>query len=106
MDTNGSTTTAPPKLPPPARHSRGMNWLRVQSVNVQRHAQALRPFRKDEFGTAAAAPTDAHLQAANELITKLGQFLARRTKRVDQASSLARRRPTTRNIQRMLVFKE
>lgn len=106
METNGATVTPKPKLPPAARTSRGMNWLRVQAVNVGRHAQALRPFRKDEFGTAAAAPTDAHLKAANDLITKLGQFLARHTSRVERASANARRRPTTRNLQRMLVLKE
>ena len=25
-------------------------WLRAQSINVTRHAAALRPFRLDEFG--------------------------------------------------------
>lgn len=106
METNGATVTPTPKLPPPARRSRGINWVRVQAINVQRHAQALRPFRKDEFGAGAAAPTDAHLQAANDLITKLAQFLARRTQRVERASALARRRPTTQNLQRMLLLKE
>ena len=33
METNGSTTSATPKLPPRGRHSRGMNWLRVQAVD-------------------------------------------------------------------------
>ena len=29
-------------------------WLRAQSINVMRHAAALRPFRREEFGPGAA----------------------------------------------------
>jgi hypothetical protein len=32
-------------------------WLRAQSINVTRHAAALRPFRREEFGTGAAIPS-------------------------------------------------
>ena len=107
MNTNGTTAAkGEPRLPPPARHSRGVNWLRLQAINVRRHADALRTFRRGEFGTEAAAPTDAHLNAANDLIEQLRKRLLRRTERVDRASALARRRPTTRNLQRMLRLKE
>ena len=34
-------------------------WVTTQSINVTRHAAALRPFRPDEFGTGAAAPSVA-----------------------------------------------
>ena len=32
-------------------------WLRAQSINVTRHAAALRPFKRDEFGPGQAAPS-------------------------------------------------
>jgi len=38
---------APPVLVP---------WLRAQSINVRRHAAALRPFRREEFGTGQPRP--------------------------------------------------
>lgn len=51
-------------------------WLRAQSINVTRHAAALRPFKIDEFGTGAEAPTPGHLQAVNELLGGLrGELL-------------------------------
>ena len=50
-------------------------WLRAQSINVTRHAAALRPFRVDEFGTGAEAPTAGHTQAVNSLITALRRGL-------------------------------
>ena len=31
-------------------------WLRAQSVNVTRHAAALRPFKRAEFGTRPRRP--------------------------------------------------
>ena len=95
-----------PKLPPPAKHPRGVNWLRVQAINVERHAEALRPFGRDEFGPGPAAPTDAHLSAANELIGSLRGHLDRRTAAVTRASAAARREPTAENLQRMLRLKQ
>src|SRR4051812_43640918 len=103
---NGTAKAAAPKLPPPARHPRGINWLRLQAINVERHAEALRPFGREEFGTGAASPTDAHLNAANDLLASVRAHLDRRTKLVSAASAAARREPTTRNIQRMLGLKE
>jgi hypothetical protein len=60
-------TVAPPR---PTLHTRRRpeslpSWLRLQGINVARHAAALRPFRRAEFGTDPAAPTDGHIQAAN-----------------------------------------
>ena len=45
-----------------ARVTPVLPWLRAQSINVTRHAAALRPFRRDEFGTGAATPTEAHFR--------------------------------------------
>ena len=46
-------------------------WLRAQAINARRHADAMRPFRREEFGTGAESPTDGHIQAANALLSTL-----------------------------------
>jgi hypothetical protein len=81
-------------------------WLRAQSVNVTRHAAALRPFRRGEFGTAAAAPSEGHLQAVNRLINSLRRGLLRKTARVTSAAESARRQPVTAELQQMVIAKE
>src|SRR6187402_2980124 len=62
------------------------SWLQGQAINVTRHAEALRPFRRDEFGSGAAAPTEAHIQASNELIDTLRGDLLNMTRRVSDAA--------------------
>src|SRR4051794_3207867 len=57
-------------------------WLRAQSTNVSRHMEALRSFRREEFGSGAAAPTEGHIDAANELIASLRGGLLKQTKQV------------------------
>ncbi len=81
-------------------------WLSGQVVNVARHAEALRPFRRDEFGTAASSPTEAHVQAANELIQSLNGGLVKLTRHVARAAVAARRGPTAANIARALRAKD
>jgi hypothetical protein len=81
-------------------------WLRAQALNVSRHAEALRPFEVDEFGSGAAAPTEGHLQAVNELMTSLRGNLTRLTKGVEEAVESAIGAPTTARLQRVLMRKE
>jgi hypothetical protein len=81
-------------------------WLRAQSVNVTRHAAALRPFRRDEFGTGAAAPTEAHIQAANALISLLRHDLLKLTQKVGAAAEAASREPTPPRLQHLVSQKE
>lgn len=81
-------------------------WVQAQAVNVARHAAALRPFRRDEFGTEAAAPTDGHLQAVNELIVSLRNELLRLAKQVATVAELATGEPTTAHLQRLVREKE
>jgi hypothetical protein len=57
-------------------------WLAAQSTNLNRHAAALRPFADGEFGTGAAAPGRAHVQAVNELFAALRADLLARADRV------------------------
>jgi hypothetical protein len=73
---------------------------------VNRHAAALRPFRADEFGTHAAAPTEAHVAAANDLIHRLRAHLYRITRRVGLAGTAALRAPATGPLQRLVAAKE
>src|SRR5215469_10880654 len=60
-------------------------WLRTQSINVTRHAAALRPFTREEFGTGSALPSEGHIQAVNFLITKLRQGLLQMSGNVSKA---------------------
>ena len=74
-------------------------WVRGQAVNVMRHATALRPFRPEEFGTGPASPSEAHVAAANDLISSLRGGLVRMTRSVGRAAARApwpsRRRQTS-----------
>src|SRR5215213_1691950 len=82
------------------------SWLQGQAINVTRHAEALRPFRRDEFGVGAAAPTEAHIQASNELIDSLRGDLLNMTRRVSDAVAVAVAEQTTNRIQPVLRLKE
>jgi hypothetical protein len=64
-------------------------WLRAQSINVTRHAAALRPFKPDEFGVGAEAPTPGHLQAVNRLITALRHNLLKMSAKVSRSTTSA-----------------
>src|ERR1700679_3290219 len=64
-------------------------WLRAQSINVTRHAAALRPFRREEFGAGAAAPTEGHIQVVNKLIGRLRGGLMKMSKDVADAVGAA-----------------
>jgi hypothetical protein len=81
-------------------------WLRAQSLNVVRHAAALRPFRHGEFGAGPEAPTDGHLRAANELITMLRRSLFRSTRHVQGAVTDALAEPVTPRLHKALLHKE
>jgi hypothetical protein len=94
--------TKAPAAPPPVL----LPWLRAQSINVTRHAAALRPFRREEFGTGAAAPSEGHLQAVNALIGSLRGNLLRVTKQVTGATAGAAQEPTSARLQTALDRKE
>lgn len=93
---------SPPPRPARGRTRKGASrasepvlapWLRAQSLNVTRHAAALRPFRRQEFGTGGAAPSEGHIQAVNALIKPLRQDLLRLSRRVTQAAAAALANP-------------
>jgi hypothetical protein len=64
-------------------------WLRVQEISLARHAAALRPFRMGEFGETAASPSEAHRQAANQLIESLRKSLFKASRNLKQTGASA-----------------
>src|SRR5216683_7398135 len=81
-------------------------WLRAQSINVTRHAAALRPFKRDEFGPGAAAPSEGHIQVVNELITKLRRGLLKMSKNVHDSIAVASEEPQSHRLQRVVSHKD
>jgi hypothetical protein len=95
----------------PAKGAAGANnvlipWVSAQSLNVTRHAAALRPFRRDEFGTGAAAPTPGHLETVNALMTSLRRGLLNFSKGVTNAARQAGQEPTSARLQTLVNRKE
>lgn len=99
---------APPSRPKAADGPASvmLPWLRAQSINVTRHAAALRPFRADEFGTGAEAPTAGHLQAVNKLISSLRRSLLHMSSRVSKAATVTSQQPSTPRLQDVVRKKE
>src|SRR5215831_3512803 len=60
-------------------------WLRAQALNVTRHAAALRPFTRAEFGNGPTAPSEGHLKVVNDLIAGLRRGLLKMSKRATTA---------------------
>ncbi len=89
--------TAGPVLP---------GWLRAQSINVNRHAAALKPFRREEFGSGAAAPSEGHIQVVNNLIAKLRTGLLKMSKDVTDTIGAAREEPGSARLQEVVERKD
>jgi len=81
-------------------------WVKAQSLNVTRHAAALRPFRRDEFGTGAVAPTAGHLEAVNRLLATLRRGLLQYSKGVREAAKQAADQPATPKLLNLVDRKE
>jgi hypothetical protein len=81
-------------------------WLRAQSINVTRHAAALRPFRREEFGIGVAAPSEGHVQCVNQLINSLRRGLLKMAEGTTSALDAARQQPTASRLQHALIQKE
>jgi len=81
-------------------------WLRAQSINVTRHAAALRPFKREEFGTGASAPSEGHIQVVNNLITGLRRGLLKMSKRVHDSIADAGEGASSSKLQRVVTRKQ
>ena len=97
-----SSEAEPLKKAAPAKPGIVSPWIRAQSINVSRHAAALRPFRVDEFGSGAEAPTPGHIQAVNHLIVGLRRSLLQISVNVRKSSLAAGKQPDTRHLQDMV----
>jgi len=103
-DTTVTVDSAPRQRPKAAGASSSvmLPWLRAQSINVTRHAAGLRPFRPDEFGTGAEAPTAGHIQAVNNLITGLRRGLLEISGKVRKTAVATSQDPTTPRLQQLM----
>lgn len=81
-------------------------FARAQALNTIRNAAALRPFRRDEFGTGPASPSPAHIQAANQLIVDLRRRLLALADRVGEAAGGGDHVPGSHDLQALLRYKE
>ena len=102
---NTFTTTAgkEPVIPRRSKAAGGsagvlLPWLRAQSINVTRHAAALRPFKADEFGIGAEAPTAGHIQAVNKLITGLRSGLLKHVGKVSKTTTATHQDPSAGSL--------
>jgi hypothetical protein len=113
--TAGPVPSPPRTAPPEPRRRRGADeaandllarWIATQSVNLDRHATALRPFTYSEFGTGAAAPSRAHIDAVNQFIGRFRARLADVSGWVSAAAAQAKKHPTDANLALLLARKE
>jgi hypothetical protein len=104
-----SPAAATPVAPPTANSSGAQDvlrpWLQAQTINVTRHAAALRPFKPGEFGNHASAPSDGHLQAVNTLIAALRGGLIRMTRGVGESVLAATEEPSAARLQAAMTRK-
>jgi hypothetical protein len=81
-------------------------WVKVQRINLLRHADSLRAFARDEFGTGPAAPSTAHVEAVNAFIGQFRSRLQEAARWVDAAATMAEREPTSARLRVMLDRKD
>ncbi len=81
-------------------------WVGAQTRNLERHARALRPFTRDEFGTGHAAPTQGHVEAVNALISALREPLLAMNRRVARIATGAQADPTPERLRRLVTAGE
>jgi hypothetical protein len=81
-------------------------FVRAQALNTGRHVAALRPFRPGEFGSGQAAPSEAHVQAANELIRAVRRQLLGLARQVTAATRAPIAAPGDPAVQQLITTKE
>ncbi|MBK9169691.1 MAG: hypothetical protein IPM24_19835 [Bryobacterales bacterium] len=81
-------------------------WLRVQAMNVTRHAANLRPFRRNEFGEGSPAPSAGQMEACNRLLGALRETLLKRARAVSHAAAAARRNPSKAHLDMTVRLKD
>ena len=102
--TGGATPVVRPGAPR-ARQEVLPLYLSGQALNVRRHLDALRDFRRDEFGAQPARPSEGHVQAVNALLATLRGPLVTVVERLNRASDAAQARPTETRVGLALQLK-
>lgn len=106
----GSSRPARPgvvtQLAGPGERALLRRWVKVQRINLLRHADSLRAFAKDEFGTGPAAPSVAHVEAVNAFIGQFRGRLQEGARWVDAAATMAEREPTSARLRVLLDRKD
>jgi hypothetical protein len=98
-----SSAPPPPRISATSSTGEVMNaWIGAQSMNLTRHAAALQPFKREEFGTGPEIPSEAHVQAVNSLITTLRKGLLSMSQRVAQSTKAAMAEPSTVRMQELM----
>lgn len=100
------TGALPSELPTGADNDQLARWISLQARTSIRHAAAIRPFARDEFGDGPASPGDSHLEAANELTRDLRAQVLAMSRQMAVAARLAIRSPDRSNLRRLLNTKE
>src|SRR5262249_30381998 len=98
----GAATRPRPRAPRPVLRP----WLRAQGINVTRHAAALRPFRREEFGTRAAAPSEGHIHAVHRLMQWLRKGLLAQTAEVTKSLRAATAEPSSSRLGQAMEHKD
>ncbi|RSM76231.1 hypothetical protein DL991_23635 [Amycolatopsis sp. WAC 01375] len=80
-------------------------WVLSQATNVERHLDALRPFRWSEFGDPATGPSRAHLAAVNRMMATLRGPLSTATRVARESAQEAVARPEQAELARLLLAK-
>ncbi|MBE2222226.1 MAG: hypothetical protein IAF02_11835 [Anaerolineae bacterium] len=81
-------------------------FLYAQAQDARRNVTAVRPFRRDEFGSGAASPSASHIQAANQFMVQLREQLAGLVEGLDEMAETAVSTPSTPNLQHFLLQKD
>jgi hypothetical protein len=81
-------------------------WLDTQALNLGRHARSLRRFTKDEFGSGPAAPSEAHVDAANSFIDGFRKKVEEAARWVEAATKAAKLEPTSERLALVLRRKD
>lgn len=104
---NGAGAATPVVLPGTPRTGEDSLavYLSGQALNVRRHLNALRDFRRDEFGAQPARPSEGHVQAVNTLLATLRGPLRMVVERLDQALDIANARPSEARVSRAMELK-
>jgi hypothetical protein len=66
----------------------------------------LRPFRREEFGTGAASPSEGHIQVVNKLISNLRTGLLKMSTSVASTIRAAAEDPGPRQLQKVVLRKD